>query len=100
MKATKTTASEKVVSEMKAFFDKKRKNPYPSKVDDYTEKQIKELGKTWKNYEKLSAGEKKAVQKDQTYKAFRKLLTSLGEKYHFDQATGTNLADGSKPKDC
>ena len=34
---------------MKAFFDKKRKNPYPSKVDDYTEKQIKELGKTWKN---------------------------------------------------
>ena len=96
VKATKTTASEKVVSEMKAFFDKKRKNPYPSKVDDYTEKQIKEIGKTWKNYEKLSAGEKKAVQKNQTYKAFRKLLTSLGEKYHFDQATGTNLADNKE----
>lgn len=92
-KATETTASKKVVSEMKTFFDKKRKDPYPSKIDDYSEKQIKELGKTWKNYEKLSEGEKKAVQEEKTYQSFQKLLTALGEKYHFDQATGTNLDD-------
>ena len=67
---------------MKTFFDKKRKDPYPSKIDDYSEKQIKELGKTWKNYEKLSEGEKKAVQEEKTYQSFQKLLTALGEKYH------------------
>lgn len=96
VKATMTKASEKVVNEMKAFFDKKRKNPYPAKINDYTEKQIKALGKTWKNYEKLSEGEKKAVQEDKTYKSFQKLLNSLGEKYHFDQATGTNLDDNKE----
>lgn len=95
-KATQTKASKKVVNEMKVFFDKNRKNPYPEKVSDYSDKQIKELGKTWKNYEKLSEGEKKAVQEDKNYKSFQKLLTSLGEQYHFDQATGTNLDDNKE----
>ena len=95
-KATQTKASKKVVNEIKVFFDKNRKNPYPEKVSDYSDKQIKELGKTWKNYEKLSEGEKKAVQEDKNYKSFQKLLTSLGEQYHFDQATGTNLDDNKE----
>ena len=91
--ATQTQAEKKVIKEMKVFFDKKRKDPYPEKIDDYSDKQIKELGKTWKNYEKLSEGEKKTVQEDQTGKAFLKLLSFLGERYHFDQTTGTNLDD-------
>lgn len=96
VKATQTRASQKVIRAMKVFFDKNRKNPYPEKVSDYSDKQIKELGKTWKNYEKLSEGEKKAVQEDKNYKSFQKLLTSLGEQYHFDQATGTNLDDNKE----
>lgn len=96
VKATQTRASQKVVRAMKVFFDKNRKNPYPEKVSDYSDKQIKELGKTWKNYEKLSEGEKKAVQEDKNYKSFQKLLTSLGEQYHFDQATGTNVDDNKE----
>lgn len=89
--ATQTTASKKVIKEMKAFFNTKGSKAYPEKIDDYTDKQIKALGKTWKNYEKLSEGEKKAVQENKIYESFQKLLASLGTKYHFDQATGTNL---------
>lgn len=96
VKATQTKASEKVISEIKVFFDKKRKNPYPAKAEDYSDKQIRELGKTWKKYEKLSEGEKKAVQANSTYKSFQKLLTAFGETYHFDQATGTNLNDNKE----
>ena len=88
---TQTTASKKVIKEMKAFFNTKGSNAYPEKIDDYTDKQIKALGKTWKNYEKLSEGEKKAVQENKIYESFQKLLTSLGTRYHFDQATGINL---------
>ena len=88
---TQTTASKKVIREMKAFFNTKGSKAYPEKIDDYTDKQIRALGKTWKNYEKLSEGEKKAVQENKIYESFRKLLTSLGTRYHFDQATGTNL---------
>ena len=95
-KETQTEASRKVINEMKAFSNTKGSGAYPKKIDDYTDRQIKELGKVWKNYEKLSAAEKKAVQENTAYKSFRKLLTSLGEKYHFDQATGTNLTDNKE----
>lgn len=88
---TQTAASKKVIKEMKAFFNTKGSKAYPEKIDDYTDKQIRALGKTWKNYEKLSEGEKKAVQENKIYESFRKLLTSLGTRYHFDQSTGTNL---------
>lgn len=95
-KATSTKASETVIREMKTFFDKKGKNPYPAKAEEYSDKQIRELGKTWKKYEKLSEGEKKAVQKDSAYKSFRKLLTSFSAKYHSDQETGTDLIDNGE----
>lgn len=96
VKVTRTKASQSVLRQMDAFFDKKRKNPYPAKAADYSDKQIRELGNTWKKYEKLSDGEKKAVQEDRVYKSFRKLLTSFSEEYHFDQATGTNLNDNKE----
>lgn len=96
VKAAHTKASENIISEMKVFFDKKRKNPYPAKADDYSDKQIRELGKTWKKYESLSEGEKKAVQEDRVYKSFRKLLTSFSEAYHVDETTGANLNDNEE----
>lgn len=91
VKAKKTKASENVLKEIKSFF-KKDGSAYISKVKDFSDKEVNAILKSYKQYEKLSAGEKAAVQEDSVYKPYEDLLKSLGTRNHFDQSTGTQIS--------
>lgn len=91
VKAEKTKASESILKKIKAFF-KKDGNTYISKIKDFSDKEVNNILKVYKQYEKLSAGEKAAIQEDSVYKPYEELLKNLGTRNHFDQATGTQVS--------
>lgn len=91
VKAEKTKASDSVLKKIKAFF-KKDGSTYISKIKDFSDKEVNNILKVYKQYEKLSAGEKAAIQEDSVYKPYEELLKNLGTRNHFDQATGTQVS--------
>lgn len=91
VKAEKTKASQAVLKEIRAFF-KKEGNTYISKVEDFSESERDSILDVYRKYQKLSAGEKAAVQKDTVYKPYQKLLKDLGTRNHYDSSTGAQVS--------
>lgn len=91
VKAEKTKASNSVLKKIKAFF-RKDGSTYISKIKDFSDKEVNNILKVYKQYGKLSAGEKAAVREDSVYKPYKELLKNLGTRNHFDQATGTQVS--------
>lgn len=91
VKAEKTKASDSVLKKIKAFF-RKDGSTYISRIKDFSDREVNNILKVYKQYEKLSAGEKAAVQEDSVYKPYEELLKNLGTRNHFDQATGAQVS--------
>ena len=86
-----TEAAQNVIDMIDAIVESK----LPDDAAEYTEEQIDAILEAYRAYNDLTAEEQLAVEKSDNFEAYSDICLKLGECYHYDEPTGTDMRDNT-----
>ena len=87
-----TEAAKAVIEKIKSV----NSTDLPEKAEQFTKEQLSSIEDAYKAYNELSESEKKAVEEDESWKAFSKITAKLGMMYHYDKDSGIDVRDNKE----